>query len=157
MKRAVLGCLVSITMVITVTVAGAAAAPETSHSVPTTTADLVDLTATFIHYKIHFKEMLSTDRVTFGRVRALHGLVRADIAYNAVDHREWALANFKLVLPASMKAEISFQDGGSYGIFNKIGAGKWFMIGEPGIPLCAKEFPSVIARLWGLDNYATCS
>ena len=161
MKRVILGIVVAVAMSVMVPViengdAVALAAPAVSHSIPVTTADLSALTAAFIRYKLHYKEMLSTDRIIWGRVRSRKGLVRAEIAYDAVDHREWAFANFNLVLPASMKAEISFQDGGSYGIFNRVGSGAWFMIGEPGIPLCAKEFPAVVARLWGMDTYATC-
>jgi hypothetical protein len=156
-----LGFLVAIAMVVAVTVieasdTAAVAAPAVSHSIPVTSADLAVLKAAFIRFKIHHNEMLGTDRVTYGRVRSLHGLVRAEIAYDAVDHRDWAFANFELVRPASMKAEISFQDGGSYGVFNRVGSGRWYMIGEPGIPLCAKEFPAVVAHLWGLDTFATC-
>ena len=161
MKRALLGLVVAVAMSVAVPVTEnvdtvAQAAPALSHSIPVTSADLAAFKAAFIRFKIHYKEMLSTDRIIWGRVRSLHGLVRAEIAYDAVDHREWAFANFNLVLPASMKAEISFQDGGSYGIFNRVGSGRWFMIGEPGIPLCAKKFPAVVARLWGMQKYATC-
>ena len=161
MKRVILGIVVAVAMSVAVPVIEsvdtvALGAPAVSHSIPVTTADLAAFKAAFIRFKIHYKEMLSTDRINYGRVRSLKGLVRAEIAYDAVDHREWAFANFNLVLPASMKAEISFQDGGSYGIFNRVGSGRWFMIGEPGIPLCAKEFPAVVARLWGMQKYATC-
>jgi hypothetical protein len=161
MKRVILGIVVAVAMSVMVPViengdAVAGAAPAVSRSIPVTTADLSAFKAAFIRFKLHYKEMLSTDRIAWGRVRSRKGLVRAEIAYDATDHREWAFANFNLVLPASMKAEISFQDGGSYGIFNRVGSGAWFMIGEPGIPLCAKEFPAVVARLWGMDTYATC-
>ena len=38
------------------------------------------------------------------------------------------------------------------GIFNKVGSGKWVMTGSPGFPLCAKDVPSVVAHLWGLQE-----
>jgi len=161
MKRVILGFVAAIAIVVAVPVIEngvtvAVAAPAVSHSIPVTSADLAAFKSAFIRFKIHYKEMLKTDRITWGRVRSLDGFVRAEIAYDAVDHREWALADFNLVYPASMKAEISFQDGGSFGVFNRIGSGTWYMIGHPGIPLCAKDFPAVVAHLWGMDKYATC-
>jgi hypothetical protein len=118
---------------------------------------MADLKAAFLKFKIQNKEMLGTDKVTWGQVISPHGPNKPVIAYDAVDHRDWAIASFGLVIPASYKAEVSFQDGGSMGIFNKIGSGKWYMTGSPGFPLCAKDVPVVVAHLWGLKNYQACN
>ncbi len=135
----------------------AVAAPATSHSITASAADLAGVKAAFLQFKVRNKDMLSTDRITWGRVRTPSGLRKVDIAYDAVDHREWAIASFGLVHPASLKAEISFQDGGNFGVFNKIGAGKWFMIWSPALPLCPEDFPSVVAHLWGPKMFAVCN
>ena len=133
------------------------ARPAVSHAVKATPANMVDLKDAFLTYKLQHREMLRTDRVTWSQVASLNGPKKPLIAYDAVDSREWAVASFGLVLPASYRAGVSFQDGGSMGIFNKIGSGTWVMIGSPGLPLCPKDVPSVVARLWGLKNYPACN
>ncbi len=163
MKRWFLGFVVLVVIVVAAIVVAnrhtpsAAAPPAVSHTVKATSANMADLKAAFLKFKIHNKEMLSTDRVTWGQVISPNGPNRPVIAYYAVDHRDWAIASFNLVLPASYKAEVSFQDGGSMGIFNKVGSGTWYMTGSPGFPLCAKDVPSVVAHLWGLKNYPACN
>jgi hypothetical protein len=135
----------------------AASPPAVSHTIKATPANMAELRAAFLKFKIHNKEMLSTDKITWGQLISPNGPNKPLIAYDAVDHREWALAAFNLGLPASYKAQVSFQDGGSMGIFNKIGSGTWFMTGSPGFPLCAKDVPAVVAHLWGLKNYPACN
>jgi hypothetical protein len=160
MKRSILRFVVLVALVIpggVVVGEQAGAAPATSHSITATDGDVVAVKAAFLGFKIRNNDMLSTDRITWGRVRTPSGLHKVDIAYDAVDHREWAIASFNLVHPASLKAEISFQDGGNFGVFNKIGSGQWFMIWSPALPLCPGEFPSVVARLWGPKMFAACS
>lgn len=163
MKRAFLGLVVVALVAVAVVVVAnrhspsAASPPATSHTISATSPDMVALKAAFLTYKLHNKEMVSTDRITWGQLISPKGPNRPLIAYDAVDHREWALASFNLILPASYTAEVSFQDGGSMGIFNKIGSGKWFMTGSPGFPLCAKDVPSIVAHLWGLKNYPACN
>ncbi len=134
-----------------------ASTPMASHTIRATKATMADLRAAFLKFKIHNKEMVSTDRITWGQVIEPRGPKLPLIAYDGVDHREWAIASFNLVMPASYAAKVSFQDGGNMGIFNKIGTGRWFMTGSPGVPLCAKDVPSVVAHLWGLVNYPACS
>jgi hypothetical protein len=134
-----------------------AAPPAVSHTIMATSRNMSELKAAFLKFKIHNKEMLSTDRIKWGQLISPSGPNRPLLAYDAIDHRDWALAAFQLILPASYKAEVSFQDGGSMGIFNKVGAGKWVMTGSPGFPLCAKDVPSVVAHLWGLKNYPACN
>lgn len=114
------------------------------------------LEATYLAYKLHNKEMVSTDKVTWGQLK-VPGPRQPLIAYDAVDHRDWALAAFNLALPSSYKAGVSFQDGGNMGIFHRIGSGKWIMTGSPGFPLCAKDVPAPVAHLWGLKNYPACN
>ena len=134
-----------------------AAPHEVSHFVHATPADVAGVKAAFLQFKIRNKEMLSTDRISWGAIRAPNGLSKVDIAYDAADHREWAIAAFDLLHPASLKAEISFQDGGNFGVFNKVGSGKWFMIWSPALPLCPNEVPSVVAHLWGAKIFAVCN
>lgn len=163
MKRWFLGVVVLAVVVVVALVAAnrhgpsSAPPPAVSHTIAATSANMADLKTAFLKYKIANKEMLNTDRIKWGQIVSPNGPNRPDIAYDGVDHRDWAIASFNLVLPASYKAEVSFQDGGSMGIFNKIGAGKWFMTGSPGFPLCAKDVPSVVAHLWGLKNYPACN
>ena len=162
MKRAFLGLVVVASIVVAVVVANrhsppAASTPSTSHTITATPAEMNALKSAFLKFKLHYKEMVGTDRIKWGQVISPNGPNKPLIAYDAVDHRAWALASFTLVLPASYKAEVSFQDGGSMGIFNKIGSGQWSMTGSPGFPLCAKDVPSVVAHLWGLKNYPVCN
>jgi hypothetical protein len=131
--------------------------PLVSHTIKATPANMAELKAAFLTFKIHYKAMTGTDRITWGQVIVPNGPNEPVIAYDAVDKRYWAIASFNLVLPASYKAEVSFQDGGNMGIFNKVGSGKWIMTGSPGFPLCAKDVPSVVAHLWGLKNYPACN
>ena len=132
------------------------APPLVSHSMHPTKTDDAALESTFLAYKLHNKEMVGTDHVTWGQVLQ-NGPHEPLLAYDALDGRTWAIGSFNLVLPASYKAEVSFQDGGNMGIFYKIGTGKWIMTGSPGFPLCAKDVPKTVAQLWGLKNYPACN
>jgi hypothetical protein len=162
MKRWAQRIVVAVAMAVTVAmvadlhVVSSGASREISHFIRATPADEAEVRAAFLRFKISHKEMLSTDRIIWSRVSAPNGFTKVDIAYDAVDHREWATAAFGLVYPASLRAEINFQDGGNRGVFNKIGSGKWFMIGSPALPMCAQEFPPVVARLWGPKMFADC-
>ena len=161
MKRAFLGLVVVVLMVVAIVVVldrhSPPAASVPSQTVIATPTTMKDLKSAFLKYKLHYKEMVSTDRIKWGQVISPNGPNKPLIAYDAVDHRWWALASFSLILPASYKAEVSFQDGGSMGIFNAPEFGQWFMTGSPGFPLCAKDVPSVVAHLWGLKNYPACN
>jgi hypothetical protein len=130
--------------------------PLVSHSMYPTKADESALESTFLTYKLHNHEGVSTDHVKWGQILQ-NGPSQPLVAYDALDQRTWAIASFNLVTPASYKAEVSFQDGGNMGIFYKIGAGKWIMTGSPGFPLCAKDVPKIVAQLWGLKNYPACN
>src|SRR5579863_7964443 len=162
MKRFLVGVVAAFVVVVALVAVNnkstaPSAAPLVSHTIKATAANMAVLKATFLRFKLHNKEMVSSDRVTWGQVIEPHGPKLPLIAYDAVDHRDWAIASFNLVLPASYKANVSFQDGGNMGIFNKVGSGPWVMTGSPGFPLCAKDVPSVVAHLWGLKNYPACN
>jgi hypothetical protein len=163
MKRWFLGLVVLAVIVVAVVVVAnrhspsGASPPKVSHTITATPANMAALKAAFLTFKIHNKEMLVTDKITWGQVISPNGPNKPVIAYDAVDRRDWAIASFNLVMPASFKAQVSFQDGGNMGIFNKIGSGKWIMTGSPGFPLCAKDVPSIVAHLWGLKNYPACN
>ena len=163
MKRVLLAVVVAAVIVVVALVvtdnnrSTPSAAPLASHTIRATPANMAQLKAAFLKFKLHYKNMTSTDRITWGQVVQPHGPKLPLIAYDAVDRRAWAIASFNLVLPASYKAEVSFQDGGNMGIFNKVGSGPWVMTGSPGFPLCAKDVPSVVAQLWGLKNYPACN
>jgi hypothetical protein len=163
MKRAFVGLVVVAVIVVALVVVinrhspSVASPPAVSHTINATPTTMAELKATFIAYKLHYKSMSATDKITWGQLLQPKGPNRPLIAYDAVDHRDWALAAFNLKIPASYKAEVSFQDGGNMGIFDKVGAGKWVMTGSPGFPLCAKDVPAVVAHLWGLKNYPACN
>jgi hypothetical protein len=152
----VVAIAVAIAAVVTTNHSSPTTAPLVSHAFHPTKDDEVALELTFLTYKLHNKEMVSTDHVTWGQILQ-NGPHEPLIAYDALDKRTWAIASFNLVTPASYKAEVSFQDGGNMGIFYKIGAAKWIMTGSPGFPLCAKDVPKIVAQLWGLKNYPACN
>ena len=131
-------------------------APLVSHTIHPTTDDKLALELTFLTYKLRNHEIARSDRVTWGQVLE-HGPRAPLLAFDALDKRVWAIASFNLVLPASYKASVSFQDGGNMGIFYRVGGGKWIMTGSPGFPLCAKDVNQTVAQLWGLKNYPACN
>lgn len=153
-----------VALVVVAAVVLVVAEQHSAPSAPTVTSHVITsnahyrsaLEATFRAYKLHNKEMVATDKVTWGTVKYL-GPKEPLIAYDAVDHRDWALAAFNLVLPSSYKAGVSFQDGGSMGIFYRIGSGKWVMTGSPGFPLCAQGLPTPVAHLWRIKNSPACN
>jgi hypothetical protein len=156
MRRWLPGIVVTVIVIANRHSPSTAAPPAVSHTIKATPANMAELKAAFLKFKIGNKEMVSTDKIIWGQVISPNGPNKPVIAYDAVDHRDWAIASFGTVPPVSYQAQVSFQDGGSMGIFNKVGSGKWYMTGSPGFPLCAKDVPSVVAHLWGLKNYPAC-
>jgi hypothetical protein len=163
MKRSFIAVVVSVAIVFTVLTAASlatpssVASPEVSHVLRPTAGDLAGMKAAFLKFKVQNHWMLRTDRVRGARVVSSNLRNRPDMAYDAVDHREWAIASFELVYPASFTAEVWFQDGGGMGIFNKVGSGKWFMIGSPIVPYCGEGLPSVVVHLWQFNIYPGCA
>ncbi len=163
MKRLFLGLIVLVVIAVGIVIAvnrqspSSAAPPATTHAIKATSSNMAELKAAFLKFKIHNHEMAKTDRIKWSQIISPHGPNRPLLAYDAVDHRDWAIASFALISPASYTANVSFQDGGNMGIFNKVGSGKWVMIGSPGFPLCAKDVPSPVAQVWSLKNYPACA
>ena len=103
--------------------AGTLAAAAPSHVVHATNAERSVLRSTFEQFKLTSHGMAATDHITWSRVRSSDP-VGPLMAYDGVDHRYWALANFHLELPAIYAARMSFQDGGSYGVFHRSAKGE---------------------------------
>src|ERR1700688_678463 len=112
MKRSLLGLVVVAVIVVGVVVGTNGRTsprdtpPQFSYTIEVTPAKMAALKAAYLAFKLHNKEIVSTDRITWGRVIEPSGPNRPVIAYDAVDHRDWAIASFNLVLPASYKAEV---------------------------------------------------
>ena len=162
MKRSFLGLVIVAVIVTSIVYAtGRHSSPHSkkplvSRSIVASPATMATLKSAFLTFKLHNKEMVATDKITWGQVIQPSGPKTPLVAYDAVDRRYWAIASFNLVMPASFKAQVSFQDGGNMGIFKKATGGNWKMTGSPGFPLCAKDVPKVVAQLWGLKNYPAC-
>lgn len=149
------GAVLVVVAALLVATLGASSSPRHSGVVTPTNADRAALLATFRAFKIDNHEMKGTDKVTWASPVGTKP-VGPLIAYDEGDDRYWALANFNLVLPASYEAEVSFQDGGSAGIFYQVPGRHWVMTGHPGLPVCPAEFPALVSGLWGLIKYGAC-
>lgn len=115
-----------------------------------------ELTKAFSTFKIANKEMASTD--TFVPAPISDGMLHVNsvAAYDASNKTYYALANFQLTGSPSYAAQVSFQDGGSYGIFTKTASGTWVMTGSPGFPVCPNIVPTTVASLWKLPDIPAC-
>jgi len=139
----------------TLSVGAATATPSTSKVLTATSQQKATLKAVFIHYKVATHEMKSSDRIKWTRVLAAKPAGPL-MAYDASDHRYWALANFTLVVPFSYEASVSFQDGGSMGVMYRTAKGHWVMKSLGEVPLCPSLVPSVVAHLWKIPNLPPC-
>jgi hypothetical protein len=136
--------------------AGAAtASPATSKVVVATNQEKATLKSVFVHYKVATHEMKSTDRVKWSGVLGAKP-VGPLMAYDASDHRYWAIANFTLVAPFSYEASVSFQDGGSMGVMYRSASGHWVMKSLGEFPVCPSLVPAVVAHLWKLTDTPAC-
>ena len=75
-------------------------------------------------------------------------------AYDPSTDTYWALASFAPSSTASMNAQVGFQDGGSYGMYKKVGSGSW-QVQQPGFPeICgeAKFFPQAVLTVWEIST-----
>jgi hypothetical protein len=71
-------------------------------------------------------------------------------AYDPSTNTYWALADFQPSSTASQNVQVGFQDGGSYGMYQKAGSGSW-QVQQPGFPpICgeAKFFPQAVLAAW---------
>jgi len=74
-------------------------------------------------------------------------------AYDPATDTYWALADFAPSSTASLNVQVGFQDGGSYGMYRKAGAGSW-QVEQPGFPpICgeAKFFPQAVLMAWSIS------
>ena len=133
-----------------------AATPTSSQRLHATSQQEAALKSTFIHYKVATHEMKSTDRIKWTGVLGSKP-VGPLLAYDASDHRYWAIANFTLLAPFSNEAGVSFQDGGSMGVLYKTLNGHWVMKSLGEFPVCPSLVPSVVAHLWKLPKPPACS
>lgn len=75
-------------------------------------------------------------------------------AYDPATDTYWALADFAPSSTASLNVQVGFQDGGSYGMYRKAGAGSW-QVQQPGFPpICgeAKFFPQAVLMAWSIST-----
>jgi hypothetical protein len=77
-------------------------------------------------------------------------------AYDPATGTYWALAHFEPSSTASLNVQVSFQDGGNFGMFRRTGAGSWQVgiAGEP--PVCGelKFYPQAVLMAWSLPATA---
>jgi hypothetical protein len=73
----------------------------------------------------------------------------------AVGGTEWATASFTPAHTASAVAQAGFQDGGSIGVFTRVGTAPWTMLGVGGEPFpCGSLVPTAVRSAWGLATAA---
>lgn len=75
-------------------------------------------------------------------------------AYDAATNTYWAMAQFVPSKTAPANVAVNFQDGGSSGLFTKIGSGPWQVRGG-GIPFFCIEgqfFPKAVLAAWALPT-----
>jgi hypothetical protein len=71
-------------------------------------------------------------------------------AYDPASRTYWAQAHFEPSTTASQEVQVNFQDGGSYGLFKKVGTGSWQVVigGEPGVCAELRFFPKKVLTAW---------
>ena len=82
---------------------------------------------------------------------------RADSVYYAyaqATNTYWAMADFMPAQTAPQNVQVGFQDGGSTGLFTKIGSGPW-RVRRGGIPAVCVEsefFPKSVLAAWAIST-----
>lgn len=128
------------------------AIPDTSSRVLPVSAALRSLfVADFRAYKLARGEMLASDHLV---ACAACGPIL--LAYDAQDHRDYAVVSVKFTGEVSETAQVAAPDGGTTGLFWSVPAGPWIVWTNNLAPLCASEFPDVVSRLWRLSQPASC-
>ena len=75
-------------------------------------------------------------------------------AYDQATNTYWAMADFMPAKADPQNVLVNFQDGGSTGLFTKIGSGSW-QVQEGGIPaVCAETrfFPKSVLAAWAIST-----
>jgi len=129
--------------------------PLSTYAITPTPAVASELMAAFRTFKTANHEMLASDQIIASDI-IQPTVVGPLIAWDGAVRRYYALANYQLVGHPSYAAQVSFQDGGSYGIFIRSVHGSWSMTGSPGFPICPGIVPAAVASAWHLVNYAAC-
>jgi hypothetical protein len=75
-------------------------------------------------------------------------------AYDQATNTYWAMADFMPAQTAPQNVLVNFQDGGSTGLFTKIGSGPW-QVRQGGIPAVCVEtrfFPRAVLAAWAIST-----
>ena len=75
-------------------------------------------------------------------------------AYDQATNTYWAMADFTPAETAPQEVLVNFQDGGSYGLFTKVGSGPW-QARQGGIPAVCVEsefFPKSVLAAWAIST-----
>jgi hypothetical protein len=75
-------------------------------------------------------------------------------AYDQATNIYWAMADFVATPTDPQNVLVNFQDGGSDGLFKKVGSGPWQVQegGEPGICAELRYFPRAVLRAWAIST-----
>lgn len=125
--------------------AATSTAPSGVRNLTVSSAERSKLTASFVAFKgISPADVLGT--------APLPGSVY--YAYVPATDTYWALAEFRPSSTASLQVQVSFQDGGNYGMFRKVGSGAWQAQTPGWPPVCdeAQYFPTSVLRTWALPT-----
>jgi hypothetical protein len=123
----------------------------TSRQLSMSTTLIATLVADFRAFKLSHDDMLASDHLV---ACAACGPIL--LAYDAQDHRDFAIVSVSFTGTMSSIAQVSSQDGGNTGLFWSEPAGPWVVWTNNLAPLCATEFPTVVARLWKLSQPGSC-
>jgi hypothetical protein len=132
--------------------AGQPSAPTPSAS-PTESAGIENLLVSSA-----LRSQLTTAYVAFRQISVsdVSG-TRPDSVYYAYDQATntyWAMADFMPAQTAPQNVLVNFQDGGSTGLFTKIGSGPW-QVRQGGIPAVCVEtqfFPKPVLAAWAIST-----
>jgi hypothetical protein len=85
---------------------------------------------------------------------------RPNSVYYAFDPRtgiHWAVANFNPSATLSEQQSVSFQDGGSIGVFRQAPHAAWQLLGGGGAPPdCTGYLPAAVRSVWNWPSGASC-
>jgi hypothetical protein len=132
--------------------AGQSSAPTPSAS-PTESAGIENLLVSSA-----LRSQLTTAYVAFRQISVsdVSG-TRPDSVYYAYDQATntyWAMADFMPAQTAPQNVQVSFQDGGSTGLFTKIGPGPWRVRrgGIPAVCVVSEFFPKSVLAAWAIST-----
>ena len=117
-------------------------------------ADRISLLEAFKAHRVAQGAMKNAETVT---ICSTCGTPAIFEAYDAAQHREYALLYTQFVGSVSYPSQVAAQDGGMTGLFWRNGSRPWIVWTEnvPGSP-CASMFPAVVSTFWGLQQFGYC-